>query len=255
MAAATQIAGAARRRVGSGIHSVTVEPAAEGVWVVRGGFPKRTMNAYVIEDGRGVTVYDAAIEDMGPGIAEAAAEFGAIERVVLGHAHQDHRGAAPALGAPVVCHPDETPYAEADDPGPYYDLGRLERRLARAVYPGLLRRWDGGPVKVSETLADGDEVAGFEVKHLPGHAPGLIALWRESDRLALVSDLLYVIDPQSGRPTPPRLPHAAFNLEPGQARESIRKLASLAPAKVWTGHLDPLVGDVRAQLEHAAATT
>jgi hypothetical protein len=51
------------------------------------------------------------------------------------------------------------------------------------------------------------------------------------------------------------VPHAAFNADTEQARASIRKLAALEPATAWAGHVDPLTGDVRAQLEQAAATT
>ena len=36
-------------------------------------------------------------------------------------------------------------------------------------------------------IREGDEVAGFRVIHFPGHAPGLIGLWRESDRVAIVT--------------------------------------------------------------------
>ena len=65
-------------------------------------------------------------------------------------------------------------------------------------------------VEPAGTLAEGDTVAGFEVIHFPGHAPGLIGLWRESDRVALVGDTIYVIDsarlrPLRARPrSPPR---------------------------------------------------
>src|SRR5439155_9125011 len=99
---------------------------------------------------------------------------------------------------------------------------------------------------------EGDEIAGFRVIGLPGHAPGQIGLWRESDRLALVSDCFYMLDPQTGKPSPPRLPHRAFNHDGEQARASIRKLAALDPAVVAPGHLGPLTRDVRAQLERAA---
>ncbi|MFL5862157.1 MAG: hypothetical protein ACJ780_15480 [Solirubrobacteraceae bacterium] len=37
------------------------------------------------------------------------------------------------------------------------------------------------------TVAEGDEIAGFEVVDPPGHAPGLIGLFRRSDGLALIS--------------------------------------------------------------------
>jgi hydroxyacylglutathione hydrolase len=73
--------------------------------------------------------------------------------------------------------------------------------------------------------------------------------------VALVTDCFYVLDPQTGKPGPPRVPHAAFNKDTEQARASIRKLAALEPAIAAPGHLGPLTGDVRAQLEHAAATT
>jgi glyoxylase-like metal-dependent hydrolase (beta-lactamase superfamily II) len=98
-------------------------------------------------------------------------------------------------------------------------------------------------------------VAGFEVVHFPGHAPGLIGLWRERDRLALASDTYYTLDPFTGDFGDPRLPHEAFNLDHEQTRASVRKLAALEPRTAWSGHADPLTGDVRAQLEHAAATT
>jgi hydroxyacylglutathione hydrolase len=254
-----EIAGAGCRKVLSKLGSPTIEPVAEGVWLVRGGLPKRVMNVYLIEGDGGVTVYDAGTQHMAEAIDAAASRLGGVERVVLGHAHEDHRGAAPELGAPVYCHPDEVRYAE--DPlepmTDYYDLSKIEKRSVRALMPRLLRLWDGGPVKVAGTVAEGDQVAGFEVRHLPGHAPGLIALWRQSDRLALVSDTVYTLDVMSLTAPfgPPRLPHPAYNLDTEQARESVRSLAALEPASVWPAHADPLVGDCRAQLEHAAATT
>jgi hydroxyacylglutathione hydrolase len=115
--------------------------------------------------------------------------------------------------------------------------------------------WDGGPVTIAATVSEGDELAGFEVVALPGHAPGLIGLWRAADRLALVSDCFYTLDPQTGIPGHARVPHRAFNMDTEQARASIRKLAALAPATAWSGHAEPLRGDVAAQLEQAAATT
>ena len=106
---------------------------------------------------------------------------------------------------------------------------------------------------VAGTVAEGDEIAGFRVVELPGHAPGLIGLYRESDRLALVSDCFYTVDPQTGRKGAPRVPHPAFDADVEQARASIRKLAAMAPSAAWAGHADPVTGDVRTQLEAAAA--
>lgn len=186
-------------------------------------------------------------------VAASAARLGGIRRIVLGHADCDHRGAAPGLRAPVYCHPADR--AAAQSPSPhrdYWDRSKLDPR-GRTVLWRLNARWDGGPVEIAGTVDEGDEIAGFQVVHLPGHAPGLIALFRESDRLALVSDAIYTVDPQSGRGQPASVPHPAFNQNTEQARASIRKLATLHPSSVWAGHTDPVTGDVQGQLERAAS--
>jgi len=229
-----------------------VEPIADGVWIVRGGLPQRGFNVYLIRDGSGVLAFDAGIRQMVRGIAAVAGALGGLTRIVLGHAHADHRGAAAGLGVPVWCHEAERPDAEGDGGMHSFDLARLDP-IGRRLYAGLLPAWDGGPVRVAQTLREGDEVAGFEVVHLPGHAPGLIALWRASDRLALSSDCFYTVDPQTTIKGPPRLPHAAFTPDVEGARASLRKLAALEPAAAWPGHARPVTGDVRAQLERAAA--
>lgn len=228
------------------------EPIADGVWIVRGGFPVKSMNVYLVRDGDGVLAFDAGIKAMTPGIAAAAASLGGLTRVVLGHGHQDHRGAAPGLGVPVYCHPDDVGITEGDGGFAGFDLSKLHA-LGRRVYPPLLHHWDGGPTPVAGTVEEGEDVAGFRVVHLPGHAGGLIALYRESDGLALTSDCFYTIDPTTGIKGAARVPHAAFNLDTEQARASILKLADLGPSAAWPGHADPVTGDVAGQLRRAAA--
>jgi hydroxyacylglutathione hydrolase len=229
---------------------------AEGVWVVQ-GWPGRC-NVYLLEDDGGVTLFDAGARTMVRSVAAAGAKLGGIRRVVLGHGHTDHRGTAPALGVPVYCHPDEVQDAEGSGGFRYWprDLAGLptpQRQIHR-----VLQRyaWDGGPVKIAGTVREGDEVAGFRVIDLPGHAPGQIALWRESDRLALTSDTFYAIAVDRwGVDCPPQVPLDMFNYDTEQARASIRKLAALEPAAAWSGHSKPLTGDVRGQLERAANAT
>jgi glyoxylase-like metal-dependent hydrolase (beta-lactamase superfamily II) len=231
------------------------ERVAEGVWLVRGGFPLRTMNVYLIEDaGGGVTMFDAGIKGMSTGLAAAAATLGGLNRIVLGHSHPDHRGAAPLLQAPTLCHPAERIDAEGDGGGHYFDLSSLSVP-ARWTLPRLLPVWDGGPVAISGTVEEGDDVSGFRVVHIPGHAPGQIALFRESDRVALTTDCFYTLDVGTGRHGPPRVPLPGTNLDTEQARASIRKLAALEPSVAWPGHADAVTGDVRGQLERAAAET
>ncbi|HSY38677.1 MAG TPA: MBL fold metallo-hydrolase, partial [Polyangia bacterium] len=164
---------------------MALERVADGVWLLRGDL-RGAMNVYFIEDDDGVVQFDAGTKSMRKKVAEAAQELGGLKRIVLGHAHADHRGTAPYMDAPVFCHPDEVDDAEGDRAiSSYFDLSLLEVAPVRWIYPPMLKHWDGGPVKIAGTVSEGDEVAGFRVLHFPGHAPGLIALWRESDRLAL----------------------------------------------------------------------
>jgi glyoxylase-like metal-dependent hydrolase (beta-lactamase superfamily II) len=221
------------------------------VWVVQGN-PGRC-NVYLIEDEGGVTLFDAGARTMARAVARAGAKLGGIRRVVLGHGHTDHRGVAPALGVPVLCHPDEVQDAEGSGgfrywPEGLHGLGFPHRRLHLLLHRFF---WDGGPVKIADTVQEGDEVAGFRVVAIPGHAPGQIALWRESDRLALVSDCFYTLDIW-GRDSEPHLPFALYSEDTDAARESMRKLAALEPAAAWPGHARPVTGDVRSQLERAA---
>jgi glyoxylase-like metal-dependent hydrolase (beta-lactamase superfamily II) len=235
-----------------------LEAVADGVWLLRTRAPgrlQRTTNVYLLADGGRVIAYDSGSKGASGDIRAAAAAHGGIERVVISHAHADHRGGAAGLGAPVFCHAEEVADVEGDAGHHYFDYSKVGNPLVRALAPGTIRRMDGGPLKVAGTLAEGDRVAGFEVLHLPGHAPGLIGLWRSSDRVAIVSDAVFVWDPFSisGLPGPPRRPPPAVRPLPDQVDASIRRIAALDPAVLWLGHYGPLTGDVGLQLERALA--
>jgi glyoxylase-like metal-dependent hydrolase (beta-lactamase superfamily II) len=234
-----------------------MERVADGVWLLRGDL-RKGMNIYFLEEeGGGVVQFDAGSKAMTKKARAAAEQLGGLKRVVLGHAHADHRGTAPFMDAPVYCHPDEVAEAESDATlWPYLDLSQLPVAPVRWIYPFLLRRWDGGPVKIAGTVSEGDEIAGFRVIHFPGHAPGLIGLWRERDRVALVSDVVYFIDSARLKRLPEgeaSVPHPAWGWNHEMAKESVRRLAALEPAVVAAGHAEPLRGEnLRPILERAA---
>jgi hydroxyacylglutathione hydrolase len=245
-----------KTRLTQSLGAGEAELIATGVWVVQGQ-PGRC-NVFLIEnpgEEGGVTLYDAGARTMTRAVASAGAKLGGITRVVLGHGHTDHRGTAPALGVPVLCHPDEVQDAEGSGGWRYWPADLAGLPPGSKQVQKMLHRyaWDGGPVQIAGTVSEGegDEIAGFRVIDLPGHAPGLIALWRESDRLALVSDLVYTLD-MFGRSCPAKLPEATYNYDTEQARASVRKLAEMEPTIVWAGHAKPVTGDVRGQLLEAA---
>jgi hydroxyacylglutathione hydrolase len=237
-----------------------LEDVADGVWLLRGGRRgdggRPLMNVYFLRDTEapdGVLMFDAGVRDMTEDVRRAAASLGGLTRIVLGHGHADHRGTAPALGADVFCHAANRADTEGDGGRRYFRTAQLDAFTTRAL-PRLLDGWDGGPVRVAGTVAEGDELAaGFRVVRLDGHAPGLIGLYRASDGVALTSDCFYAIDPFTGADSAPQVPHAAFNHDEATARASLATLAALAPVAAWPGHSGPLTGDVRGRLEHALA--
>ena len=152
--------------------------------------------------------------------------------------------ATPTTGAPrrvsacpVYCHPDEVADAEGDGGAHYFDFSKLERRYARAVMPRFAEELGRRPREDRPgPSSEGDEVAGFKVVHLPGHAPGLIGLWRESDRAGAGERRASTRSiPQTGRYGRARVPHPAFNQDTEQARASMRKLADAGAGRGMAG--------------------
>ena len=204
-------------------------------------------------------------------VRDAAEKLGGLKRVVLGHADSDHRGTAPHLGVPVYCHPDDLEAARAE--GPYRDYWTMDehrRRLLEVALQELAAQALGRrPDRDRRTRSPrATRSAGFEVKHFPGHAPGLIGLWRASDGVAIVSDAVYLVDSMALKALPelevdgvtgrqPSVPHPVWNWDTSVAADSVRKLAALEPRVVLPGHEDGLEGDPKllsGLLEKAAAS-
>jgi hydroxyacylglutathione hydrolase len=246
------VAASLSARLGERLRRQPVLPVADGVWRVTGGFPL-TNHVYLIAEEDGVTVFDAGAREMAPLLVRALAGRRLVH-VLLGHSHWDHRGAAPALArlAPVMCHPTEVADAQADGGRHYFHMELHRSARARWLLGELMRRRDGGPVAISQTVAAGDRVGEFEVVEVPGHSPGQIALVRQRDRLALVSDAIYTVDADSGRKCGPRAPHPAYNFDDARACQSIRELAGMGLRELRAGHADPVTDDVRRRLLRAA---
>lgn len=155
---------------------------------------------------------------------------------VLTHAHADHQGASKAVctafGIPFWVHEEDAAAAE-------------DRRVMRAEMPptwqaaASLRLFAGPGHPVQRRLKEGDEIAGFEVLHVPGHSRGHIALWRESDRVLVAGDVFNTMDPVTFRPGL-RLPYDFWTPDPALNRASAKRLGALEPAVVLVGHGPPL---------------
>jgi hydroxyacylglutathione hydrolase len=153
-----------------------------------------------------------------------------VSMVALTHAHPDHQGVAKdiceARGVPLACHAGDVDAMEGRIP--LTEGSDLAGRL-------ILRFWQGPPHPVDRVLHDGDEVGGFRVIHAPGHSPGEVIYFRESDRVAICGDVIRNLSYATLRPGI-REPPPPFNTDTDENRRSIRKLVELNPSLILPGH-------------------
>jgi hydroxyacylglutathione hydrolase len=194
---------------------------ADGVWHLS-GFPPNNVNVYVL----GNVLIDAGLRFDRRRILRQIADR-PIHTHALTHAHFDHYGASHAiceeLEIPLWCGAADVAAVEA---------GKMVGPRDMMV-PAAHRH------HVSRALSEGDEVAGFKVLDTPGHSPGHVSYWRESDRVLVCGDVMWGYNPftLSGGL---REPFPSFSPDPRLNRESARRLAALEPAVVCFGHGPPL---------------
>lgn len=203
---------------------------AEDVYQLKGR-PRNAINVYVIGD----VLIDSATRQAEKRIMRELAGR-TIAAHALTHAHPDHQGSSHAvctrLGIPLWCGQGDVPAMET--PG-----GVVNPKAPRWLNALQGRMWTGPPHPVSRALGEGDEVAGFTVLETPGHSPGHVSFWRESDRTLIVGDVLgnmHFITAMPGLHLPPDV----FTSDPARNRESARRLAELRPALACFGHGTPL---------------
>lgn len=201
----------------------------------------------------------ALIDTGGPGYADriiraAEAHFGAGARpasIVLTHGHFDHAASALQLARhwdrPVYAHPLEFPYLTGVSAYPAKDP------TVGGAMGFLSRFFPSKTANISEVLRDLPATGGVPGLpgwmwiFTPGHAPGHVAFWRESDCVLVAGDALATADFDSWygvvtqRPRVSR-PPSPFTYDWDQARRSVIELAALKPMVLGCGHGDPMSG-------------
>lgn len=187
----------------------------------------RFFSAYLVGD----VLVDSGTRFAG-GIVLRAVRKHDVRAHALTHVHPDHSGSSrricEQLGVPLWC-------GEADADAIEQGRSNYPDDLFHNLF-GLLQ---GPGMRVERRLREGDELAaGFVAVETPGHAPGHLSFWRESDRTLLAGEIVW----NYGLERLPllRLPLGVFRGDAGGIRRSARKLAALEPACVLFSHGRPL---------------
>lgn len=220
----------------------------DGVFLLR-GFPPAAINVFLIRSGERWILVDTATRRAKGRILKQLP--GELEAIFITHAHQDHAGAmhevALETGAPVW--------------GPELDSDALEGKAPRPLPERHRDNWvnrtfQGGwkhPHPVARRLTAGEAVGEFETIAFPGHTPGQLGLWRESDRTVLCADAMRSVNFVTGLPQLGETPEM-FTCDLSEARRSIHKLAELEPGTVCFGHGRPMTSNAAQRIGGFAAS-
>ncbi|GGG32439.1 MBL fold metallo-hydrolase [Hymenobacter glacieicola] len=226
-------------KVAAGVHQLSIQ---------------RFVNVYFIETGHAGAwvLVDTGLPGSEKAIIEAADKIfypgTHPEAIILTHGHMDHSGSAQALAehwkVPVLAHSLEMPFLTARAVYPPADptvaSGGSLAFVARFFPPQSFQLSDYVQ-RLPENDMDPPFLPDWQILHVPGHAPGQIALFREKDRTLLGADAFATANHESVPELLLQLPKisvagAPFNYNWQQVGESIRTLAALRPGAIGCGH-------------------
>lgn len=213
-------------------------PAAPGIVL------DRCVYSFIIF-GETITLIDTGVAGCEKAIFETIRSAGRdpseTALIILTHAHPDHIGAARAIreatGCSIAAHPAERAWIE--------DVERQNRERPVPGFASLV----GGSVPVDHELEDGDGIepdgsrtVDLQVLHVPGHSPGSIALFMESEGALFSGDAI---------PVPGDLPVYDDAL---LSARSVQRLRGLAGIRVLLSAWDETRkdGEAYAQMDRAA---
>jgi glyoxylase-like metal-dependent hydrolase (beta-lactamase superfamily II) len=239
-----------------------IQNGAEGVYSLTVQIVNLCFVRISQEQGDWVLV-DAGMPKSANKIIQAAEDiFGEKARpkaIILTHGHFDHVGAIFDLlehwQVPVFAHPLELPFLTGQQDYPEPDAS-VEGGLVAKMSPAFPHEGIDLGSNVQALNEDGTVpyMSGWKWLHTPGHTPGHVSLFRESDRVLIAGDafvtvkqesLYSVLTQEQEISGPPRYLTPDWE----SARTSVQKLVALQPSYAITGHGIPMAeGTLRENL-------
>lgn len=239
-----------------GLSSLTTssQPITTDILVLR----FTIVNAFLVGQSQAATgtwvLVDTGLENSADFILESAeARFGKASRpaaIILTHGHFDHVGSVSQLAnhwdVPVYAHEMEMPYLTGKKDYPPADP-TVDPGLVARMSPTFPRHSIDLGKRVHPLPADGSVPGMLEWRwvHTPGHTPGHICLFRDSDRVLLAADAFTTVKQESftavlTQEIDVNGPPAYFTTDWEAAEKSVQRLAQLNPSLVLPSHGQPL---------------
>jgi glyoxylase-like metal-dependent hydrolase (beta-lactamase superfamily II) len=220
-------------------------------------YTNQMVNVVFIRTAKGWVLVDAGMPKCGEEIRLVAEDiFGANAKpdaIILTHGHFDHVGGIVHLiehwNVPVYAHPLEFPFLTGQQSYPEPDTSVEGGMLAKisSIYPNE-------PVDITPALkglpGDGSipHLEGWKWIHTPGHSPGQVALFRESDAALISADAIITVKQDSMYKVLVQKkevcgPPVYLTTNWHAAYDSVKKLAALNPQIVVPGHGTAMEGE------------
>ncbi|MBD1382302.1 MBL fold metallo-hydrolase [Metabacillus arenae] len=219
--------------------------------------PIQIVNIVFVTTKTGFVLVDAGMPQSADVIVEAAKKhYGKHvkpEAILLTHGHFDHVGALEELleiwDVPVYAHDMEIPYlnGEADypPPDPSVDGGLVTEMSVFFPHKGINISSHLQPLPADGSIPGMPE---WKWVYTPGHTPGHVSFFRETDRALIAGDafvtvkqesLYKVITQKQEISGPPKY----FTVDWDLAFQSVKVLQQLNPQTAITGHGIPMCGN------------
>jgi glyoxylase-like metal-dependent hydrolase (beta-lactamase superfamily II) len=213
------------------------------------------VHAFLIEHGNELTLVDTLFESNARLVLDAIRRLGRsvtdLKRIAVTHGHRSHLGGLATLkrasGATVLAHAWEADIVSGERRAqPVSVLPKQSLRLLPFQIGLAIGRPKHVPCPVDEVVDEGDAVGPLRVLNAAGHSPGHLAFhWPERSFLIAGDAVATWPELCAG--------WTAFNLNPAQHHQSLRRMAALDASIVGVGHGDPITNDAADAVHRLAA--